>query len=174
MDKKDIIKSLIRYFTIASTPCLVFDTHNNEGMAKLSLKVLSKEVQAPLNISFISPSDEFFIEIFPNLKDNIKTGAKYALGAHKISFYRLEKTIIKNPPEEIQVLFFYPCDDMKEKDIIKMTENCKNLKKVIFIGKNISAPYKGLKKYNPLFLSLKPSDESAYYESMKQKLFDIK
>ncbi|MGG7176055.1 hypothetical protein ACQPU1_00575 [Clostridium paraputrificum] len=174
MEKKDIIKSLIRFFTIASSPCLVFDTHNNEGMQKLSLKVLMKEVQAPLNISFISPSDEFFNEIFPNLKDNVKTGVKYTLGTHKISFYKLEKTILKKPPEGSEVLFFYPCDDMKEKDIIKMTDNCKTLKKVIFIGKSIPAPYKGLRKYNPIFISLKPSDETAYYESMKQKLFDIK
>ena len=174
MDKKDLIKSLIKFFTVSHASCLSIDVNNDESVLKLILKVISKEIKSPINISFISPSEEFFDNIFPNSKGNIKTGSPYTLGIHTISFYKFEKNIMNNPPENTNILLFYPCNKIKEKDQIKFMDKCKNVQKTVFIDNNITEPYKGLKKYSSEFITLKESAETSYYENMKQRLFNSK
>lgn len=174
MDKKEIIKSLIKYFTASSSTYLFIDSDYNEGMPKLVLKVISKELTKPLNISFIVPSSKYFDEVFPKLTGNINVNSKYNLGIHKLSFNIMDKSLIKNAPQESEIIIFYPCDEMKDKELIKLAENCKSKRKVIFIANNTNSPYKGLNKYNPEFISLKSSEEGTYYANMREKLFNLR
>lgn len=174
MEKKEIINNLINFYKGIQNRCLIVDTNNSQGISKLALNVLIKEIENPLNVTFISPSDEYFKEVFPKLEDSIKLNTKYSIGKHKISFFKMEKTLVKKPPEETEILIVYPTDTIKEKDLVKIMEGSKKMKKAILLAKSVSEVNKNFKKFNPAFISLKPSHDTIYYNAMKQKLFDIK
>lgn len=173
MDKKILIKPTTSFFK-SYRRCLLIDTNHNEGVPLLTFKILVKEISNPLNISFISPSEEYFNEIFPNLKGNIKTATKYSLGNHTLSFLKYDKTLIKNSAQEYDTMVFYPAEEMKEKEIFKIAEKNKSLRKFVIISHNMIEPSKVAKKYDPDFISLRSSDDTIYYSAMKQKISDIK
>lgn len=174
MEKKEIIKRLIYFFKNITNRCLIFDTNNTNGMAKLILNILVKEFINPLNITLISPSNNYFNEIFPNSKDGIKLNTKYSVGRHKISLYKFEKSLVKNPPDDSEILIIYPTDEIKDKDLLKLLDGSKKMKKAVLLANSVNNVSKAFKKFNTDFLSLKPHEDTSYYDAMKQKLFDIK
>lgn len=174
MEKKDIIKSLISFYKGITNRCIVIDTNNNDGISKLALKVLVKEIDTPLNVTFISPVKDYFNEIFPNFQEGVKVSTKYSLSQHKISFNIMDKSMIKDPPKDTDILIIYPCDNIKDKDIYKIMDNSLNIKKTVLISKVVEEPHKSLKKFDPIFISMKPSDNAVYYEAMKQKIFNLR
>lgn len=173
MDKKILIKPTISFFK-SLKKCLLIDSNQNSGVPLLTLKIISKELPDSLNISFISPSEEYFNEIFPNLNGNIKMATNYALGSHNLSFFKLDKLLLKHPPEGYDIMLFYPVDEMKEKEIFKLIDKNKSLKKFILISNSMLEPPKPTKKLDPTFISLRPSKDTVYYQSMKQKISDFK
>ena len=173
MEKKEIIKRLINFLNGITKRCLIIDTNNTKGMPKLTLNILVKEFTNPLNIAIVSPSEEFFNEIFPTAKDGIKLNTNYSVGVHKISFYLFE-TFVKTPPKNTEILIVYPIDGIKDKDLLKVLDGSKKMKKAILLADSINDVSKTFKKFNVDFFSLKPPEDVSYYDVMKQKLFDIK
>ena len=60
------------------------------------------------------------------------------------------------------------------KDLLKVFEGSKKMKKAILLADSINDVSKTFKKFNVDFFSLKPPEDVSYYDVMKQKLFDIK
>ena len=174
MEKKEIIKRLINFLKGITKRCLIIDTNNTEGMSKLTLNILVKEFTTPLNIAIVSPSEKFFNEIFPTAKDGIKLNTNYSVGVHKISFHIFEKSFVKTPPKDTEILIVHPIDGIKDKDLLKVLEGSKKMKKAILLADSINDVRKTFKKFNVDFFSLKPPEDVSYYDVMKQKLFDIK
>ena len=175
MEKKEIITQLINFFKNFTNRCMIFDTDKTKGVIKLILNILIKEFNTPFNITVISPSTEYFNEVFPNLKGNIKLGAKYSVGKHKISLYKFDESLVENPPSDSEILLVYPIDNIKTKDLLKILDSSKKLKKAVLLSNSyLDNVNKSFKKFNPDFISLKPHDDTSYYDIMKQKLFDIK
>ena len=174
MDKKDLIKSFIHFFTVASASCLSVDTHNNTDVFKIILKVISKEVKDPKNISIVSSSEESFKDFLPSQNNTIQSNSSYKIGIHTVSFYKYDKSLAKSISENTNILIFYPCNSMKEKDQIKLMDSCKNVKKTLFLDKNLPSPFNSLRNCNSKFITLTPNATSNYYQNMKDKLFNIK
>lgn len=174
MEKREIIKRLINFLKGITKRYLIIDTNNTKGMSKLALNILVKEFTTPLNIAIVSPSEKFFKEIFPTAKDGIKLNINYSVGVHKISFYILEKSFVKTPPKDTEILIVYPIDGIKDRDLLKVLDGSKKMKKAILLADSIKDVSKPFKKFNVDFFSLKPHEDVSYYDVMKQKLFDIK
>lgn len=173
MDKKTLIKPAINFFKNMKR-CLLIDTNNTPGIPLLLLKILVKENTEKLSIAFVSPSEIYFKEIFPKMENNIKPTSLYSLGQHSISFYVFDKTLLKSPPSNIDILFLYPLEGLKEKEVLKFNDNIQKVKKLVLISNSPIDKLKILKKLDPTVLSLRPSDDTAYYEKMKQKIYDFK
>lgn len=174
MEKKEIIAKILDFLKSITKRIMILDSNHNNGMSKLIMNILVKENVTPCNIAFISPTDTYFNEIFPKTKETIKANTKYSIGTHKLSFHIFDKNIIKTTLEGIDMIIMYPIDSLKEKEITKFIDNNRKIKKLFLVATAMPEPTKTLSKITKEFISLKPSEDTAYYDVMKQKLFDIK
>ena len=166
LNKKEIIEKL-REFIKSQNKLLLFDINGTGDIISLILKILVNDIKDPLNIGFISTSDEHFGEVFSRSSSTIKTNTDYHIGGHKINFYLYSKDLMKDSFSDKNYIIIYPCDDIKEKELIKFFSSHDNLNKVIFINKNSTNSYKHIKKLLPFVLSLKETANEKYWNMIK-------
>lgn len=171
--RNDFIKYTISYIQ-SYFKYYVIDCYNNDTIAKLLLKILTKDYTLPTTISFICPSADSFEAVMPGQSKQIKIDTPYNLGQHKLKFYIYDKTFIKKTPNDSEIFIFFPFEKLKEKEIIKLCESIKELKKVICIANKIEKPEKKYGTFVPNFFSFKPDDSYTYYNGMMKKINDIK
>ena len=108
--------------------------------------------------------------------NNTKGMSKLALNILVKEFTNPLNIAIVSPSEKFfnEILIVHPIDGIKDKDLLKVLEGSKKMKKAILLADSINDVSKTFKKFNVDFFSLKPPEDVSYYDVMKQKLFDIK
>lgn len=171
--KNEFIKHTISYIK-GYLKYYVIDCYNNDSVVKLFLKILTKDYEQPCTISFICPSSNYFEAVMPGQSKNIKTDTSYNLKQHKLKFYIYDKKLLKNPPSENEILIFYPFEQFKSKEVVKLCEGIKSANKIICLGNKLEKPDKKYGAFLPDFFTFKPDDSYTYYNGMMNKINNIK
>lgn len=166
LSKKEIVDKF-RDYMVDSKKILLFDANGTQDVVKLLLKALVNDIKKPINIGFISTHQAHFSEVFSKNSSSIKTDTEYVLGGHKIRFFIYEKQMLKTPPNNIDFLIVYPIENIKEKDLVKLSTLCDNTRKIIYIIENSNDTFKHIKKLLPFEITLKESQGEKYYSMIR-------
>lgn len=169
LNKKEIIENL-RQFIKNQNRLLLFDIDGTSDIISLILKTLINDIKSPLKIAFLSTHQAHFSEVFGKSSTSIKVNTNYVLGGHKVNFHIYDKDMLKNPISDVDYLIIYPCENIKEKELVKLFSVNNLTNKVIFIIENSNDKFKHIKKLSPHIISLKENDTDKYWSAIKSAI----
>lgn len=166
LNKKEIVEK-IREFMRSPKRLLFFDINGTSDIISLIFKIFVNDIKHPIKIGFLSTHQAHFSEVFSKSSSLIKTNTEYSVGEHKLKFYIYDKDSIKNAITDIDYLIVYPCENIKEKELVKLYNVNTYAFKIFFIVENSDDSFKHIKKLSPQILSLKESSNEKYWNIVK-------